>query len=59
MKFYHVYSVDPQGSITGDRTIRANSDDDAIFEVRAMQRALETQIWDKDRRVARIPAHQG
>jgi hypothetical protein len=58
MKFYHVYSVDAQGSITGDRTIRAKDDDDAIFEVRAMHRALETQIWDKDRRVARIPAYQ-
>ena len=58
MKFYQVYSVDAQGSITGDRTIQAKTDDDAIFEVRAMQRALETQIWDKDRRVARIPAYQ-
>jgi len=59
MKFYQVYSVDDGGSITGDRTIQAKDDDQAIFEVRAMQRALETQIWDKDRRVARIPAYPG
>ena len=57
MKHYQVYSVDESGAISGDRTIRAGSDEEIIFQVRAMQRPLETQIWDGDRRVARIAAY--
>jgi hypothetical protein len=56
MKSYHVYSVDERGSICGDRTLEARDDNEAIFAVRSMGRQLETQIWDRDRRVARIPA---
>jgi|tagenome__1003787_1003787.scaffolds.fasta_scaffold19473328_2 hypothetical protein len=56
MKHYQVYSIDGRGGISGDRTLHAKNDDEVIFEVRAMQRKLETQIWDGDRRVARIPA---
>ena len=56
MKSYQVYSVDNRGSICGDRVVEAENDDAAIFTVRAMARQLETQIWDRDRRVARIPA---
>jgi hypothetical protein len=58
MKSYQVYSVDPQGGICGDRTLQAENDDEAIFAVRSMGRQLETQIWDRDRRVARIPPPQ-
>jgi hypothetical protein len=56
MKSYQVYSVDERGGICGDRTVEAQNDDEAIFAVRSMGRRLETQIWDRDRRVARIPA---
>lgn len=55
MKSYQVYSVDSQGSICGDRMLQAENDDEVIFAVRSMGRQLETQIWDRDRRVARIP----
>lgn len=58
MKTYHVYSVDEHGSISGNRTIEAANDDEAVFAVRSMQRQLETEIWDRDRRVARIPGHR-
>lgn len=57
MKHYQVYSIDDRGGISGDRTVDAKNDDEVIFEVRAMQRTLETQIWDGDRRVARIPGY--
>jgi len=59
MKSYQVYSVDAQGGICGDRMLQAENDDEAIFAVRSMGRQLETQIWDRDRRVARIPAAKG
>ncbi|HEX3677741.1 MAG TPA: hypothetical protein VHU79_10185 [Sphingomicrobium sp.] len=57
MKTYHVYSVDERGSISGNRTIEAANDDEAVFAVRSMQRPLATEIWDRDRRVARVPGH--
>ncbi|WP_155264629.1 hypothetical protein [Sphingomonas segetis] len=59
MKSYQVYSIDSQGVISGERRIDAADDAAAVFTVKAMQRPLETQIWDGDRRVARIAAHQG
>ena len=59
MKSYQVYSIDERGGICGDRTLVAQNDDEAIFAVRAMARQLETQIWDRDRRVARSPAANG
>lgn len=58
MKTYQVYSVDAHGSISGNRTIEAANDDEAVFAVRSMQRPLETEIWDRDRRVARVPGHR-
>ena len=58
MKIYQIYSVDEHGSISGNRTIEAANDDEAVFAVRSMQRSLETEIWDRDRRVARVPGHR-
>lgn len=58
MKTYQVYSVDEQGSISGNRTIEAANDDEAVFAVRSMQRPLVTEIWDRDRRVAKVPPHR-
>jgi hypothetical protein len=57
MKHYRVYSIDDHGRITGDRTIDAQNDDEAVFAVRSMQRPLNTEVWDHDRRVAKIPAY--
>jgi hypothetical protein len=58
MPSYSVYSIDKDGSISGERTIDAVNDDDAIFAVRAMQRPLESQIWNRDRRIATVPAYK-
>ena len=58
MPSYNVYSIDEQGSISGERTIDAVSDDEAIFVVRSMRRPLETQIWVRDRRIATVPAYK-
>jgi hypothetical protein len=51
---YQVYSITEDGSVTGNREIEAASDDEAIFTVRAMQRPHNTEIWYRDRRVARV-----
>jgi len=55
---YSIYSVDEHGSISGQRSIDAINDEDAVFAVRAMQRPLETQIWKGDRRIASIPPYR-
>jgi hypothetical protein len=55
MKSYQIYSVDRNGAIFGDRTIEAETDDEAIFAVRSMQRSLDTQVWRGDCRVASVP----
>ena len=57
MKEYRVYSIDGSGRITGDRTLEALNDDEAVFAVRSMQRPLITEIWFRDRRVGRVAAH--
>lgn len=58
MARYNVYSIDEDGSISGERTLDAMNDDEAIFTVRSMQRPLETQIWVADRRIAKIPPYK-
>lgn len=58
MKLYQVYSIDEGGRIVGHRKIEAESDDRAIYEARAMQRLLNTEVWNADKRIARIPPHR-
>jgi len=58
MPSYSVYSIDKDGSISGERKIDAINDDEAIFDVRSMQRPLETQIWKGDRRIATVPPYR-
>jgi len=58
MKEYQVYSIDENGGIAGNRVIQAESDEEAIFAVRSMQRPLETQVWNRDRRIGRIAAYR-
>ena len=45
MRRYQIYSIDEHGGISGDRTIEAGDDNEAVFTVRSMQRPLETQVW--------------
>jgi hypothetical protein len=56
VKKYRIYSLDESGRISGEREIEAENDQDAIFSARSMQRPLITEVWDRDMRVARIPA---
>lgn len=58
MPRYKVYSIDPHGRIHGERFIDAADEEDVIFTVRSMQRPDTTEIWQHDRRIARIPGQQ-
>jgi len=58
MKAYRVYSVEDGGRISGDRMIEAENDEEAVFAVRSMQRQFYTEVWHRDRRVAKVPPHR-
>jgi hypothetical protein len=58
MRTYQVYSINGTGGITGNRDIEAENDDEALFAVRAMQRPYSTEVWYRDRRIGKIPAHR-
>ena len=58
MREYRVYSIDECGRIVGERTIEAANDDEALFDVRSMQRPLMTELWRGDRRIGRIPPRE-
>ena len=55
---YQIYSIDPEGRISGDRLVHADGDSEAILTVRSMRRPLNTEIWHGDRRVGRIAGVQ-
>jgi hypothetical protein len=57
VKKYQVYSITEDGAVIGDREIEATSDDEAVYAVRAMQRPNHTEIWHRDRRVAKVAPH--
>lgn len=56
MTEYQIYSVDPEGRIVGNRVIEAATDEEAIYAVKSMQRQVATEIWCRDRRIARVAA---
>ena len=58
MRSYQIYSIDEKGAVTDDRVIEAESDIEALCAARAMRRPLHTEIWCRDRRIGRIPAHR-
>jgi len=58
MREYQIYSIDSAGVIVGNRVIEAESDDEAVYAVRSMQRPNVTEVWYRDRRVGRVPAHR-
>lgn len=55
VKTYRIYSVDSRGRIWGDREIEAENDEEAIFAARSLQRTLVTEVWSRDRRIAKVP----
>jgi hypothetical protein len=54
---YHLYCLDERGKIHSDEWFDAESDQDAVAKVEAMHKPHACELWDKNRMVARIPAH--
>ena len=56
MPAYRHYRLDGRGSIAKAEWIEADSDEDAVRQVREQRLPVPSEIWDKDRRIARLDA---
>jgi hypothetical protein len=57
MTEYRLYCLDGANRITRAEGIRAESDEGAIEAAQAMKLPVKCELWQRDRLVARIPAH--
>ena len=59
MPEYRLYCLDGANKITRAEGISAESDEQAIARARALKLPVKCELWQRDRLVARIPAHSG
>ena len=52
---YHLYCLDEGGKIRSDEWFDADSDEDAIANVRSMNMPFYCEIWDTHKQLAIIP----
>jgi hypothetical protein len=55
---YRHYRLDGAGNISSAEWIDATDDDDAVRQVRERRLPFQSEIWDRDRLVARIEASE-
>jgi hypothetical protein len=55
---YRHYRLDGAGNISEAEWIEAADDDDAVRQVRKLKLPAGSEIWDRNRRVARIDAQR-
>jgi hypothetical protein len=53
---YIVYLLDAAGKIRSSDWIAAWGDEEALAQVRAFRLGSECELWQRDRRVGRVPA---
>jgi hypothetical protein len=56
MTDYRLYCMDGAGHIGFGEWIEATSDDEALAIVRAKKLSVNCELWDRNRRVGRVPA---
>ena len=59
MAIYRLYILNGQGKIGSVSTIDAQSDEEAIAIVKARRLPVSSEIWDRNRHVADVPAFPG
>jgi hypothetical protein len=57
MPEYRLYCLDGANRITRAEQVSAKGDEDAVEIARAMKLPVKCELWQRDRLVARIPAH--
>jgi len=55
---YRLCWMDGVGRIESLEVIIADNDDDGLAIARAMKKTVKSELWDRDRLVAKIAAHQ-
>lgn len=55
---YRHYRLDGAGNISSAEWIEATGDDDAVRQVREQKLPFRSEIWDRNRLVARIEASE-
>jgi len=55
---YRHYRLDGAGNIIEAEWIEAADDDDVVRQVRERKLPVGSEIWDRNRRVAKIEAHR-
>lgn len=56
MPAYRHYRLDGSGSISKAEWIEASDDADAVRQVQEKKLSVASEIWDRDRRVAKVEA---
>jgi hypothetical protein len=57
MATYRLYCMDGLGKIGRVEPLEAKNDDEAVHLAYTMKLPVTCEIWDRDRLVAQIPAH--
>ena len=57
MRDYRLYCLDGVGKFTAAETILADSDNEAIELARTKKLEVKCELWERNRLVATIPAH--
>lgn len=57
MRKYRVYTLDGAGNITRGIWVDAETDEEAVARVRQMKLATKCEVWERDRRIAKVGAY--
>jgi hypothetical protein len=58
MAEYRLYCLNDQGGFTKSHEIEARDDSDALAKAHDMKLPVECELWNRNRFVARLPAHK-
>jgi len=58
MREYRLYCLDGVGKFTKVHEIEAESDEEALDAARAMKLPTKCELWQRDRLMAKLPAHR-
>lgn len=54
MTTYRLYCLDGVGKIVSAEPLEASSDDEAMNRVRDMEKAIQCEVWERNRLVGKV-----
>ena len=58
MAEYRLFCLNDQSGFSKSHEIKAQDDGDALVKARAMKLPVRCELWNRDRLVAKLPAHK-